>query len=411
MLRRLKVKWPEGGAPALERLSLSPSKLHVDLSDGSGTAAVAAVAPGRAVRRGEPLAATVDVVTHAPMGGIVTAVSDCRVVIDVHPSPDGDAEPAVRLPDHTGPVDEAFLRSIGLVGMGGGMFPASRKLAAARACHTVVINGVECEPGITVDQRILRDESELVRAGVEALAAALGGAEIVLAVRRERDLLRALRGCFPYRFVVLPAAYPAGAETLIVRKLAGRFPAPGERPTHMGYLVHNVASLRALGVALRDRLPVLERPLSVARPDANLYRNVIVPVGLATGELVRATDIPYAEDTDLIVAGGLMMGRAVERDFPISKGTASLVVLPRQAVQRRETPCIRCGACNAACPLGLHPLGMSRRFRNGEAGRAACRIQLETCFLCGACAAVCSAHIPLLNDFMDAKSWLRNDLN
>jgi electron transport complex protein RnfC len=173
-----------------------------------------------------------------------------------------------------------------------------------------------------------------------------------------------------------------------------------------GFLVHNIATLRAVGLAVTAGRPLIDRPLSVVRPDGPFRRNVIAPVGIAVGALLAGLGIPYDPGRDVLVAGGMMMGCRVDADTPVNKGTTSVAVLGREALTRVERTCIRCGACTTACPLKLSPAGMLERLRAGTGPEPALRAQLETCFLCGACSAVCPSFIPLVQHFRNGKEWL-----
>ncbi len=300
----------------------------------------------------------------------------------------------------------AFLENIGLVGMGGGMFPADRKVRASHGVRTLVINGVECEPGITIDQAVLLHHSRWVIAGAEASARAVGAKRIILAVKKEPALLKQLTKLYPFELLTMPRTYPAGAEKLILCKLLRRMPPPGALPFHLGVLVQNTVSLRAIGRAVLDGIPAVERPLSLAAPDAGIYQNLIVPVGIAFCELLKSVDCPYDPDRQILIAGGLMMGRALPADERITPGTTSILVLNRSRIETQETGCIRCGACFDVCPLKLHPVALADIIRNGRPHSAAFKSQMKECFLCGACAAVCPARIPLAVHLREGKKCL-----
>jgi electron transport complex protein RnfC len=287
------------------------------------------------------------------------------------------------------------------------MFPASRKLAASQGVRTVVINAVECEPGTTIDKALLLHHAPLIQAGVKASADACGAKRIVIAIARSRNLFRRLRELYPFDVVMMPRGYPGGAERLIVKKLTGKMLPAGAYPGQVGILVQNVATLRAVGRALLDNIPVVERPLTIAAPHRRLHHDVIAPVGMTVGALLEACGAAWDPEDEALIAGGLMMGRAVQPETEITKGTTSLLLLRKSALIARETNCIHCGACNVACPLGLHPIGIVNPVREGQ--RPLPRVvatQLEECFLCGACAAVCPARIPLVKHIKEGKACL-----
>lgn len=297
----------------------------------------------------------------------------------------------------------AFLEAVGLTGMGGGMFPAARKLRASHGAQTLVINGVECEPGITVDQAILLYDAPHVIAGAEASARAVGARRIVLAVKKEHRLLKRLRELYPFDLLPMPRNYPAGAERLILRRLLHRMPPPGALPFHLGVMVQNAATLRAAGRALLDGIPAVERPLTLAAPDSGFYQNLIVPVGLSFEELLRTAGCAWNPATHQLVAGGLMMGRVAEPVDRVTLGTTSVLVLDRRRLTEEETGCIRCGACYDVCPLKLHPIALVDILRKNRPRSEAFQSQIKECFLCGACAAVCPARIPLAAHLREGK--------
>lgn len=300
-----------------------------------------------------------------------------------------------------------FLDEIGLVGMGGSGFPTSEKIRKGIGAHTLIINGVECEPGITIDQAVLLHHSLWVQAGANAIANAIGTKRVVLAVKDHPDQMAKLRNLYPeYDIVPFPDRYPAGAEKLILKKLTGKMPPPGTRPYQLGYLVQNVVSLRAIGRAIVDGFPVVERPLTLAVPATGFYKNTIVPVGITVREVLEIFDLAYDPDRHLVAGGGLMMGHEMAPDDGIEKTTTSLIILERAALNEKERGCIRCGACNTSCPLDLHPYTLVERIQKGKTGSVAFQAQMTECFLCGVCSAVCPSDIPLVQTLAEGKQCL-----
>lgn len=301
-----------------------------------------------------------------------------------------------------------FLDQIGLVGMGGGGFPASEKIRTGIGAHTLVINGVECEPGIAIDQTVLLHQARWVQAGVHASAQAIQAKKVILAVKNDPVQISRLQELYPqYTIVSFPDRYPAGAEKLILKKLMNKSPPPGSRPHHFGYLVQNVVSLRAIGRALIDGIPVVERPLTLAMPSSGFYKNILAPVGLPIRDLLTTCELHHDPDQHFIVASGLMMGHEVATTDCIEKTTTSLILLERKTFMAQERGCIRCGLCNTACPLELHPYALVERIQKGKTASTAFQVQLTECFLCGVCSAVCPSNIPLVQTLAEGKKCLR----
>lgn len=318
----------------------------------------------------------------------------------------GDEPPATIQPPAT--LDREtfahFLETIGLTGMGGAGFPVAEKIRASDGIHTLVINAVECEPGASIDQAILLHHAKWVQAGAEAFAKSIGAQTIILAIKKDPPLVTELSSRYSCRIETFPNRYPAGAEKLIIKKLHGNMPPPGIRPHQLGYIVQNVCTLRAIGRALLDGIAVAERPLSVANARTGFYENIIAPIGLKMGELLQAVNCPFDPEKQRIVAGGLMMGQVANPTHPIEQITTSLFIIDRD--DHTERDCIRCGACNDICPLGLHPIALVERIKKGKTTAPAFSAQMTECFLCGACSAVCPSDIPLVQTLAEGKQCL-----
>lgn len=366
---------------------------------------VAAVRAGDAVSVGDVLALGAAVVIHASLPGVVARLDDRNLVLRRAEN----LSPASAAP-HAAPTRQelpAFAREMGLVGMGGSLFPASIKLTAAQSVHTLVINAVECEPGIEVDEALLLHDANTVRAGLTCLVEALGMERTVLAVKRASvPRTRAFAAACKADVVDMPDRYPGGAEKLIVARLEGRMPAAGVLPVHRGYLVFSVASVWALGRRLLHGEPSILRPLTLVLP-GHRPRNLLVPVGTPIGHILESYGAPVDPDAHLIIAGGLMMGRRAGPETPVLKGTNAIFVQPiAKRLTQAEGPCILCGSCFDVCPLKLHPSGMADRITEKRYSPALAA-QLGECFLCGACSAVCPSEIPLVQYFLKGKQWLR----
>lgn len=397
----LELEDEDDGAPV--RLALCPARLTLTLRRAAGgPAPQPCVAVGDSVAAGDCLAESPKAAVHAPCAGTVAAVAG-QIRLDCDPGAPWREPVQAGLADAATGDFGAFLARAGVVGMGGGKFPASVKFASAVGVHTLVVNGVECEPGTTIDAELLSHASDLVRAGAEALARAAGASTIVLAVGPSDKAVRAA-SLYPWKTLRMPGGYPGGAERLIVWRLTGRRLPAGALPARVGVLVQNVATVRAIGRAVRDGVPCVERPLSVLHPVLRKRRNLVVPVGIAAADVFAACGWPLAEGST-VVAGGLMMGQRLDSaTAPVTRGTTSLTLLPAATPVPRSRACIRCGACHDACPLELHPIDIAERV-DGTARPlpTTVRAQLEECFLCGVCSAVCPARIPIAARLREAR--------
>ncbi len=406
---RIVKSWTGEAVAPLQRLDLLPERVVVPLDKAIHRCAVAPlVEEGAEVGRGAMVAQGDALTVHASVAGFIERSDADAIVV----RRGGRAEAEAVRNKTAGPSDAQDLariaRDMGLVGMGGSMFPASIKLAAAQKIHTLIVNAVECEPGIQIDEALLLHDADTVRAGLECVTTALGVARRVLAVKRtSTSHLKPFAESCAADILAMPNRYPGGAEKLIVARLEGRMPPAGRWPVQSGYLVFSVASLWALGRWRVQGEPSILRPLTLAAP-LHPVRNLLVPVGTPVSHLIDAYNIEYRPERQMLVTGGLMMGTRATPETPVLKGTNAVFVWPRTArLTRPEEPCILCGACFDACPLKLHPSGMMERIKRGIQSDAL-EAHLNECFLCGACSAVCPAEIPLAQYFRNAKQGARS---
>jgi electron transport complex protein RnfC len=281
---------------------------------------------------------------------------------------------------------------------------------------TLVVNGAECEPYLTSDYRLMLEEPDAIVEGALAMARIVGVSKVSVGIEADKmpavEMLRDAFGRASTRGIaaeVVPCEvrYPQGAERQLVKSLTGRTIPPRALPFAVGVLVQNVATAHAVYHALRFRRPLLDRVITVSGPGILRPRNVRVPIGT---QLQTVIDFCGGSrpDTTRLIAGGPMMGRALPRmDLPIVKGMNGVLLLTgRGPLEEGFGPCIQCGRCLEACPLGLEPDQVSIRV---EVGRT-----LDTdpygpreCYECGCCTYVCPSGRPLLQFMQVAKAALR----
>jgi electron transport complex protein RnfC len=335
-----------------------------------------------------------------------------------------EAEPELEFPEdptwRARTADEMLvrIREAGIVGLGGAAFPTWRKLAFARDAKVdmLVMNGAECEPYLTSDHRLMLAEPRAIVEGSLLIARCAGAREVRIGVESDKpDAQAALQKAIAQtpvgdiKITVVPclARYPQGAEKQLVAAVAGRTVASRALPTSVGVLVQNVATALAVHDAVRYQRPLLDRVLTVTGPGVREPRNVRAPLGTPLSEIVDFCG-GLTPDATRMVAGGPMMGRALPRlDVPLIKGMNGLVVLTGKGpLEDGFGPCIRCGRCLDACPLGLEPDQVSVRV---EAGRTLDteRYGALDCYECGCCSYVCPSSRPLVQFMQVAKGALR----
>lgn len=328
-----------------------------------------AVAPGDRVRAGQVVAARADgAVRHCAWSGEVRAVAPW---IEITGGPD---EPQ-RLADG-GVVETA--RAAGIVGMGGAEFPTFRKLELTRSARIVLVNGCESEPYVTCDSAVLAEHAASVEGGMRHAMDAVGATEGRIVADEERS------------------GYPAGFEALLVERALGVALPPGKRPSDLGALVINVQTAAALQRAVDERLPLLERVVTVDGAAVGRPGNYRVAIGTPLASLLEAAETDLGRAA-VLLRGGPMMGREADPHEPVGPGTIAVLALgAAECANLVEEPCLRCGRCETVCPYGLSACLMIESPDE----------TLRRCMECGACQFACPAHRPLVRLLREQKAAL-----
>ncbi|MBJ6611983.1 MAG: electron transport complex subunit RsxC [Candidatus Thiothrix moscowensis] len=414
---------------AIEDLPM-PSLLHIPLQQHIGAAAKPAVKRGDHVLKGQLLANSQGMISapiHAPTSGRIVGVGHYPAHhasgLSVHTitlQPDGKDE-WIELSPPADPfaLDPAEIATrvaaAGIVGMGGATFPSAVKLNLRNRyqLHTLVINGAECEPYLTCDDRLMREYSANVIDGCRIMAYALGVDNIIIGIENNKPqaqaAMREAATAFPNIQVVgLPMRYPMGSEKHLVQTLTGlETPARG-LTADIGIVVHNPATALAVRDALREGKPLVSRVVTVSGGAVRQPRNLRVLLGTKVQDVIDHCEGFNVEPARLI-SGGPMMGNLLpDTRVPLVKGCNGILALTAKEVsENQESPCIRCASCVQACPCGLLPLDMAANARAGNLD-AVTKLGLMDCIACGSCSYVCPAHIPLVQYFNYAKGELAN---
>lgn len=402
--------------------------LLVPLSQHAGRPAIAVVREGDAVERGAPLGRAdgdISVPIHAPAAGRVRRIA-------LMPTVTGAMVPGVYLEPFPGATQEvvsgtrcalesatpeaivAAVREAGIVGLGGAAFPTHAKLRIppGRQVRMLIVNGAECEPYLTTDYRVMLEHADDVVRGMQYLQRATAAEEVVLAVEDDSEaaaqaVAKVVPGGLPFEARILPTRYPQGAEKLLIKVLLGREVPRGGLPIDVGAICVNVATVAEIGRLLPRGQGIQERVVTIAGPGVRSPGNYRMPIG--TPLRFALEQVGMHPDLSRIFLGGPMMGQPLASlDVPITKGISGFVAFTSAEAGsgRRTHPCIHCGRCVTACPLGLNPCQLGLLARHGEYAAMRDTFHLDVCFECGSCAWSCPSNIPLVQEFRAAKSAL-----
>ena len=402
-----------------------PKRLYVPMQQHIGAPAVPVVNVGDKVLKGQLIAGAqgnVSAAIHAPTSGTITALGD-----HVAPHPSGLPVPTITL--ESDGKDEwcalqgceqplelaaeeiaARVGAAGIVGLGGATFPSALKLNVSRGVQTLIMNGGECEPYLTCDDRIMRERAVEIVEGILLIARAVDAKKILVGIEDNKpeaiEAMQAAAQGTAVKVVKMPSMYPMGSEKQIIQVLTGLEVPAGGRPADIGVLVHNVATAFAVQQAVRYGKPLISRIVTISGGAIRTACNVEALVGTPVQELIAFAN-GYVQPASRLVLGGPMMGQQfTNTDVPVVKGSSGVLALTSAEIGQAEaSPCIRCSTCVRACPVGLLPLEMAAHIRAADLSGAV-TLGLKDCIACGSCSYVCPAHIPLVHFFNYAKGDL-----
>ena len=389
-----------------------PAKLIIPVRQHIGAPCAPVVKVGDLVKKGQVIADTqafVSAPIHASSSGKVVEIANyphpvfgtCQAIVI---ETDGQDEWLEGLPLERDwktlePKEMiGMIRSAGIVGMGGATFPAHVKFSppADKPIDTLILNGSECEPYLTSDHRVMLEMAEKIIDGMHIGMKILNVTKGIIGIEENKpdaiEKFQQLVAGSDITVAPLPTKYPQGAEKNLIIAITGREVLSGTLPMEVGVVVANTGTAVAIADAVMQGIPLIERVTTVTGSCIANPQNLLLRVGTTFAEAVEICG-GFATEPAKIIMGGPMMGMAQKTlDVPIIKGTSGIVALSAKEIHDGiERPCIRCGRCVNACPMGLIPstlsiLGERKLFEEAKADA-----NLLDCVECGSCVYVCPA--------------------
>lgn len=413
---------PENKLSASEKIQVLaiPEQVIIPLSQHIGAPATPVVQKGDTVKTGQLIAQAGGFVSaniHSSVSGTILSVDNVTdaagmskpaIVIKV----EGDEwmpeiDRSEKIEHNISLSKEEIIKAIaaaGIVGMGGATFPTQVKLTPppGSQAEILIINGVECEPYLTADHRIMLERAEEIIVGIQLLMKAIDVKKAVIGIENnKKDAIAHLQAIaskvLGIEVCPLKVKYPQGGEKQLIQAITGRAVPSGALPIAVGAVVQNVGTALAVYEAVMKRKPLIERVVTVTGKSVKRPGNYLCRVGTPVSKLIEAAGgIP--EDTGKIIGGGPMMGRTmVNPDSPILKGTSGVLLLSGKESERRPVRnCIRCAKCVSICPMGLEPYLLAKLSMFNLLERMETEKVMD-CIECGSCSFTCPSDRPLLD--------------
>ena len=402
---------------------------YIPLKQHAGTTGNLLVKEGDYVLKGQPLTQGDGLrmlPVHAPTSGTIKSI---KSYVAAHPS--GLDEPTIHLQAdgldqwlERNPIDDFLILSpeqlinkiyqAGIAGLGGAVFPTAAKIQSAeKKAKLLIINGAECEPYITCDDRLMREHADEIIEGIRILRYILRPENVVIAIEDNKPeaieaINKALQGANDISIRVIPTKYPSGAAKQLIYLLTGMEVPSGARSSSIGVLMHNVGTAFAIKRAVINDEPLIERVVTLTGDKIPEKGNYWVRLGTPISQVLTHAGYQFDERYP-VFAGGPMMGLELSNlNAPVTKIVNCLLAPDyfEYAEPEPEQACIRCSSCSDACPVNLMPQQLYW-FARSEDHKKSEEYSLKDCIECGICAYVCPSHIPLIQYFRQekAKIW------
>lgn len=404
-----------------------PKTAIIPLSQNLGAPSTPVVAKGDKVKVGQLIAQASSFISsniHASVSGTVSKIDDAidssgykRKCIFI----DADGDEWLESIDKSSEIISnitlskeeivAKIKDAGIVGLGGATFPTFVKLMVpeGKTAKYLIINGVECEPYLTSDHRIMLEKGEEMLIGITILMKALNVSNAIIGIENNKPdaIAHLTKLAAKYQGIevfALKVKYPQGGEKQLIKAAIGREVPSGKLPIEVGCVVQNVGTAFAVYEAVQKNKPLIERVVTVTGKSVSKPSNFMVRIGTPASMLIEAAG-SMPGDTSKIINGGPMMGKAINSlDIPVVKGMSGLVLMPEKESKRPKIyNCIRCAKCVSACPMGLEPYLIAQTSEIGKEDMAEA-MRIMDCIECGSCAFTCPSGRPLLDNLRISKT-------
>jgi len=408
-----------------------PQVCYIPLQQHAGKPAVPVVEPGDMVQEGQLIGKAdgfISANVHSSVPGKVVEIAEYPtvfsksgkcIVIEANGSFSSSGKTQDKI-SWEGMSSETLLQRIGdagIVGMGGAAFPTSVKLSPPREKNidTLVINGAECEPYLTVDDMLMRTYPEEIIEGISISLKVLNIDTAYIGIEKNKpQAIQIMRDAVQNKalkekiiIVPLKTKYPQGGEKQLIYSILKREVPSGGLPMEVGVVVQNVGTAFAIREAVVFGKPLFERFVTITGTIVNRPGNYKIKLGTRISDIIEECG-GLKEEPAKIVMGGPMCGITLfSNDVPVIKGTSGIIFLSAGEISVQEfSPCIRCGRCVSACPSNLLPCDLANAVESDRYDLVQALNPFD-CIMCSACSFVCPSRRPISHFIKTAQEKLR----
>ncbi|HNS32429.1 MAG TPA: electron transport complex subunit RsxC [bacterium] len=409
-----------------------PEKVAIPLSQHTGLPAKPAVQKGDFVKEGQVIgepAGFISSYVHSSISGKVTGIenrslpngkSSMSVIIESENGAEQDC-PRPDIPEWQLLSPREITESVkqaGIVGMGGAAFPTFVKLMVpqGKKAEYVLLNGCECEPFLTADYRVMKENTDEVIEGLQIICKALSVQKAFIGIEsNKKDLVKILQKALQNLKIpldislkILHERYPQGSEKHLIKSITGKEVPSLGLPIDIGCVVFNIQTALSIKRAVCGNLPLTERVLTVTGL-VKTPKNLRVRIGTSVADILSHCGGILTDSRKLVIGGPMMGINITSPDVPVIKSTTGIIILPQDTRPGKEIkPCIRCSRCIDACPMNLVPAELGRYAENKN-WQACKTLNVADCIECGCCSYICPSERPLVDLFKWAKAELRKN--